>query len=430
MTKHNTGIEWTHIPGYQGESWNPVVGCSVISPGCTNCYAMRFAGQRLDGNPNTPQYEGTTQPSKAGPVWTGKINKASDRKVTEPLRWKKPRAVFVNSMGDLFHESVPDAWIDQVFAVMALCPQHVFIILTKRAERMRAYLQGQDGQIVDAADQMATAHDRWDSLGCAGHLRAWNEYGGMRCDIEPWPLPNVWLGVSVEDQTRADERIPALLSTPAAVRFLSVEPMLGELWLPPWLPEVRDPYLEVHGGLMACQGCDDGEGFAAPRCAEETDPKLACPHGKEVIVDHEGPWEGDTQTGGPKWMHTERITLDWIICGGESGKGARPMHPDWARSLRDQCAAAGVPFHFKQWGNWVPPEVMFDGAPPDRDRKLPVADWWGGKWDYSEDHVLREGHPEHEPDMWRVGKAAAGRVLDGRTHDEFPEARHRGVRND
>lgn len=358
MTKHNTDIEWTHIPGYRGQTWNPIVGCSVISPGCTNCYAMRIAGLRLNGNPNTPQYKDTTQPSKAGPVWTGKVNRASDKVMTKPLRWRNPRAVFVNSQGDLFHESVPDAWIDEVFAVMALCPQHVFIILTKRAERMREYLAGRDGQIVDAADQMATRLDRWDAQGRAGYLEAWREHGDSRCDIKPWPLPNVWLGVSVEDQTRADERIPDLLLSPAAVRFVSAEPLLGAVDLTQLRP--------------------DGPSFSL---------NALTGRGRHLLG-----FGGGT------------AHLDWVICGGESGKGARPMHYHWARDLRDQCAKAEVPFFFKQWG-----------------KHIHALDYEADRWDW--DNADERGILKFFPDgtaAMPLSKAQAGRALDGVTHDAFP----------
>lgn len=178
-----TNIQWAT------DQWNPIVGCSVVSPGCTNCYAMRMAGTWLRG---TEPYKGLTQDSKAGPVWNGKVRLLEER-LGDPLRWRAPkdgsrRRVFVNSMGDLFHEAVPEGWISRVFTVMALAPQHDFLVLTKRAERMREYIPR------------------------AGH-----------------PIPNVWLGVSAEDQTRADERIPLLLDTPAAVRFVSAEPLLGKL---------------------------------------------------------------------------------------------------------------------------------------------------------------------------------------------------------
>jgi protein gp37 len=220
---HNTGIEWTD------DTWNPIVGCSVVSPGCTNCYAMRQAGTRLDGNPATPLYAGTTQRSKAGPVWTGKVALATDKTLLAPLRWRAPRRIFVNSMGDLFHEAVPDEWIDRVFAVMALAPQHTFQVLTKRSKRLRAWFAGTEDtgdaftRILSRAPKMMEGGDDWwDFLSDRG-----------------WPLPNVWLGVSAEDQPRADERIPDLLATPAAVRFVSAEPLLGAIDLT-WIPWAED----------------------------------------------------------------------------------------------------------------------------------------------------------------------------------------------
>jgi hypothetical protein len=139
-----SAIEWTDA------TWNPVVGCSIVSPGCTNCYAMKMAA-RIEKMASSPMaahvnvqthYAGTTQRSKAGAVWTGKVARAPEHILTQPLKWKRPRKIFVNSMGDLFHESIPDEWIDRVFAVMALAPQHTFQVLTKRAERMRSYLRG------------------------------------------------------------------------------------------------------------------------------------------------------------------------------------------------------------------------------------------------------------------------------------------------
>lgn len=181
----NTGIEWTDA------TWNIVTGCSVVSPGCTNCYAMRMAGTRLK---ETPAYTGLTVQSKAGPVWNGQV-RFNEKQLGLPLQWTKPRRVFVNSMGDLFHEGVPREWIDHAFAVMILARQHVFQILTKRPDRMRAYAEN----IVPV------------------------ELGRR------WPLDNVWLGTSCEDQQRADERIPDLLRTKAAVHWVSAEPLLGPI---------------------------------------------------------------------------------------------------------------------------------------------------------------------------------------------------------
>ncbi len=197
-----TQIEWTHLPGFKGESWNPILGCSIVSKGCTNCYAMKFAAARLDGNPNAPQYFGTTKRVNGKGVWTGRVSMARGKTLAAPLRARKPRCYFVNSMGDLFAENVPDEWIDQVFAVMALAPQHRFIVLTKRPARMRDYLVelsegGRRARLVSVqAESMArrqlprryapAVNDEVYAAVCTG------------------PLPNVWLGVSVEDQVSAD----------------------------------------------------------------------------------------------------------------------------------------------------------------------------------------------------------------------------------
>jgi len=280
-------IEWTE------QTWNPIVGCSVVSPGCTNCYAMQMAG-RIEAMGNQPRYAGTTRKVKDKIVWTGKLAQAPDATLLQPLKRKKPTTYFVNSMGDLFHEEVPDAWIDRVFAVMALTPQHTYQVLTKRAERMRDYFLKpveRDGMIdcrrADRIGDVMLMHHQIDS--------------GFKC--VPWPLPNAWLGVSTERQQEADERIPLLLQTPAAVRFISAEPLLGAIDLTRIIRETE------HKAYV-----DDAlSGFVSNGC------------------------------GG-----TNKAKLDWVIVGGESGPNARPMHPDWARSLRDQCAAAGVPFFFKQ----------------------------------------------------------------------------------
>jgi protein gp37 len=231
------------------------------------------------------------------------LSLAPEHILTAPLRWKKPRTIFVNSMGDLFH--CPHEWIDQVFAVMALAPQHTFQVLTKRAERMRGYMNHPRRRFI-VEKTARILHNQGGTL--PQHAIAYF----TSC---PAPLPHVWLGVSVEDQKRADERIPDLLHTPAAVRFISAEPLLGSI--------------DLQGAVPA---------------------------------------------------------LDWVIVGGESGPGARPMHPDWARSIRDQCGAAGVPFFFKQWGEHAP----------------------NGSGRYS---------------MIKVGKRRAGRILDGREHNAMPEVR-------
>jgi protein gp37 len=182
-------IEWTE------RTWNPTVGCSLASPGCTNCYAMR-AAWRMGHHPKTPQYRGLTTMTKAGPVWTGEVRLVKHR-LEEPLKRRKATVYFVNSMSDQFHEALPDAEIDQVFDVMEQASHHIYQILTKRADRMARYTQA---RYADRA-----------------------------------PPPQIWLGVSTEDQRRADERIPHLLAAHAAVRFLSCEPLLEPLNLRPWI---------------------------------------------------------------------------------------------------------------------------------------------------------------------------------------------------
>ena len=312
----NTAIEWTDA------TWNPITGCSVVSPGCTNCYAMRLAGTRLKHHPSRA---GLTREVNGNHVWTGET-RFNEAELAKPLRWKRPRRVFVCAHGDLFHESVPDEWIDRVFAVMALAPQHSFQVLTKRAARMREYLTNLPGRIRD-----------WD---CDSGL-----------DFVQLPLPNVWLGVSVEDQARADARIPDLLATPAAVRWLSCEPLLGPVDLQ-----------NLDGGTARGAGAAEGKMF-------------------RIVIN--------------ALDFSRRI--DWVIVGGESGPKARPMHPDWACSLRDQCAAAGVPFFFKQWGEWLPfGQSLANG-----------------------DTLVRWGVVDDNP-AGRVGKKRAGRMLDGMEWSEFP----------
>lgn len=333
-----TKIEWTDA------TWNPITGCSVVSPGCTNCYAMKLAGTRLKHHPSR---SGLTNPSKAGPVWNGKVT-FNEQWLDQPLHWKKPRMIFVCAHGDLFAENVPDEWIDKVFAIMALCPQHTFQVLTKRADRMKEYLRKRE--IFDNQDPEMRIKKR------AVHIAA--ERGE---DIDhpywdvfwKWPLPNVWLGVSVEDQTRADERIPVLLDTPAAVRFISAEPLLGPL-------DLSD----------VCNGHYFANWLSGSRW-------------------HDSP--------GISKIERDLPSLDWVIVGGESGRGARPMHPDWAKGLRDQCVKAGVPFFFKQWG-----EFLHEGM-----------------WNPCSGEVPTEH--AHGSTYYRVGKKKAGRWLFDREWSEMPE---------
>lgn len=337
-----TAIEWTDA------TWNPIRGCTRLSPGCGGgtpgdlkggCYAERVAA-RFSGPGQA--YEGLAEMRNGAARWTGKLRLVEEA-LTQPLRWKRPRRIFVNSMSDLFHEVLTDEQIDRVFAVMALAPQHTFQVLTKRSARMRAYMTDTSQRRSDGLGTAVVALDPTMPLEC---LR--------------WPLPNVWLGVSAEDQTRADERVPDLLATPAATRFVSAEPLLGPI----------DFGLHRVDGIAVDPLCDD--------CGER----------------HEGACDA----------------LDWIIVGGESGPGARPMHPHWARDIRDACAAAGVAFFHKQNGAWA---------------ALKESE---GEWPVDADGFIRLGydgtrHATGWP-MQRVGKKFAGRLLDGVTHDAMPEVRH------
>lgn len=355
-----THIEWTDA------TWNPITGCSVVSPGCTNCYAMKLAGTRLKHHWSRKDL---TVDTKAGPVWTGRLNFNLEW-LDQPLRWTKPRMIFVCAHGDLFHESVPDEWIDRVFAVMALCPQHVFQVLTKRADRMRAYMRAfvAGGRAVVFAGKGLAPPGR-----LAGILA---EIGNAYPACSPLgPLPNVWLGVSVEDQKRANERIPDLLATPAAVRWLSMEPLLGPV----------DLEAAWHGENALDSECWGECNWC--RLGDEYPPLHNCQKHRQSRA------ESDKGRSG----------LDWIVLGGESGPGARPMHPDWARTVRDQCAAAGVPFFFKQWGDWHPMGQM-----------LPCG-------------AINAMTKGERPGLWdadtmsvRIGKKAAGALLAGQSYRAMP----------
>ncbi|WP_305096439.1 phage Gp37/Gp68 family protein [Croceibacterium aestuarii] len=337
-----TKIEWTEA------TWNIVNGCSVHSPGCTNCYAMKLAGTRLR---NHPSRSGLTQDTKAGPVWTGKV-RFNEQWLDQPLRWRAPRLIFVCAHGDLFHESVPDEWIDRVFVVMAQSRKHTFQVLTKRAGRMREYLSS--FKAAPAWDGYVTRDGKPASGG-----PDMNPSGMPVFSPDRWPLPNVWLGVSVEDQQRADERREDFAATPAAIKFVSYEPALGP-------------------------------------------------------VDWRG-WE---------FVHQ-------IISGGESGPKARPSHPDWHRSARDFCAANGIAYFFKQWGEWAPLDALrLDGEPavtdgPVTTRKGDVRDWMNRYTTFANDagalRLRGYSFTQHSTDLvYRLGKKRAGRLLDGVEHNGMP----------
>jgi protein gp37 len=358
-------IEWTD------KTWNPLVGCSIVSPACTNCYAMKQASRVALMSPGLAHYREVTNVVNGKPVWTGKVNLAPEAKLIEPLRWKKPARVFVNSMSDLFHKSVPDEWIDRIFAVMALAHWHTHQVLTKRSARMRAYCSDPQTKrrVGEIICELAIEHEV-DAILIAPQVDPALAPPGRRVFLEEWPLRNVWLGVTAERQEEADERIPDLLATPAAVRFVSCEPMLSGL------------------RLDQIQAVDEGE--------EDTINALT----------------GEQTSNRTGCQVAEMPALDWVICGGESGPGARPMHPDWARGLRDQCAAAGVPFLLKQWGEWAPRE---EWAPAERVAMVAID----SRGKPVPDDVAPQDIGGHR--MARVGKSRAGRLLDGREWNEFPK---------
>lgn len=293
----DTSIEWCCRPGTHPKTWNPTRGCEIISPGCARCYAMRQA-HRHSGKGRA--YEGLTVVTGAGAVWTGEVREVSEM-LELPLQWRAPCTVFVDSMSDLFHDDVSNEFIAAVFGVMAACPQHAFIILTKRAQRMREWFKWVDTQW---SEPIYFDHPE---VTCNTELRVRIPSAPDRLDERHvWPLRNVWLGVSVEDQKHADLRIPELLATPAAVRLISAEPLLERLAITRYIADPCDCLVPAL----------DGAGQHAPSC-------------KSV-----------TRTWG----------LDWVIAGGESGAGARAFDVAWARSLRDQCANERVPFFMKQLG--------------------------------------------------------------------------------
>jgi protein gp37 len=344
-----TKIEWTRgADGSDGYTWNPVVGCTKVSQGCKLCYAKTIHDMRhkafLAGKAVAPQYSMPFEMVQLMP----------DR-LTWPLSLRQPSRIFVNSVSDLFHEDVPDEFIDQVFAVMALADRHTFQVLTKRPKRMLEYL----------TDETLEAR-RGHLLAGVGERIALEMFKIRKDAPEtPWPLPNVWLGTSVENQEAADERIRYLLETPAAVRFISGEPLLGAVDL----TDVRR-----HDGWRI--NALTGEEFLPG----------------EIVSGHLG-------------------KIDWVIAGGESGsskQSPRPMHPDWARSLRDQCVAAGVPFLFKQWGEWGGLDNDGIGGNEEVRNISPSGDFVQSR----DDSIV----------VVRIGKKNAGRQLDGRTWDEFPKA--------
>lgn len=350
-------IEWT-----DRSDWNPIRGCTRVSPGCGGpgehggCYAeamaARFSDPATDEKPAQWGHGFAERTSKGG-RWTGKVELQEDRLLL-PLKWKKPARVFAASTSDIFHESMSDEDIARIFSVMAMTPHLTFQVLTKRSARMRQWFAEMTpiAPPMNGSSEFSKARgwtEQWANLialernldipwryRAPGHGRLL----GFHADM-PWPLPNVWLGVSVENQQYADERIPDLLATPAAVRFLSCEPLLGPISIT------------------------------------------------------------DAMWAGPAFEALD-ATIDLVIAGGESGPKARPMHPDWVRSLRDQCAEYKTAFFFKQWGEWVsegqsPPDATFPGEGRD---PFGNGEYWA-----------------------KLGKKRAGRLLDGVEWNGFPDGK-------
>lgn len=325
-------IEWT-----DRSDWNPIRGCTRVSPGCGGpgdhggCYAEAMAARFSDEG----QWgHGFAKRTAKGGRWTGKVELQADR-LTLPMRWKRPARIFASSTSDVFHEALSDSDIDRIFAAMALAPHHTFQVLTKRSARMREYCDRKTSQ----AGASAVADAIKELGGTLGDQLAF-----MERMAEHSCLPNVWLGVSVEDQMRADERVPDLVAISAVVRFISAEPLLGLVDLRPWLRR-----------------------------------------------------------------------LQWVITGGESGQNARPLHPLWPESIQQQCANFGVAFLHKQWGEYMAVEYVeghdeaFDYRFLDGTGRL--ASSFG---------TMPRFEEAHGADFVRIGKKAAGRMLDGREWSEFP----------
>ncbi len=348
----STKIEWTD------RTWNPLAGCTMVSRACENCYAMRMAF-RLE-HMGQDKYKGTTRKTEGGKIiWTGKIN-IDEKALLQPLKWKKPQRVFVNSMSDLFHENIGFSIIDSVIAMMAITPHITYQILTKRADRMEWYM--------NRFKSLPTVH-----MAVAANYLGLSEEQIQKIRTVNWPLPNVWLGTTIENQKEADKRIPHLLNCPAAVRFVSCEPLVGPINLngDKWGKIIDTPEGKYQDYLM----------------------------GRELVPMSDGSYSA-------QW----KGRIDWVITGGESGPNAEPSHPDWFRSLRNQCEAAGVPFFFKQWGEWMP----YSGTLKDLT--------------FQKGFFISKlnGRPVHLEEgmafMQKLGKNVSGNQLDGKVYNEFPEA--------
>ena len=350
-----TRIEWTDA------TWNPVTGCSKVSQGCKHCYAER-------------EWPRISAPRPQPNIYTGRAFtevQCHPERLLQPWSWVKPRRIFVNSMSDLFHEDVPFEFIAQVFWIMGHTTRHTYQVLTKRPHRMLEFFKWvdeYDGTFPGDRIGEHAAEVKWEP--------ATKGRGGYDNCGPSWPYSNVWLGVSVEDQATAEERIPLLLQIPAAVSWISAEPLLGPV--------------DLVNLVRVEPGIPSEHHYSALEC--DVDPL------------DDGEWNGRC--------------ISWVVVGGESGPKARPMHPDWVRSLRDQCAAADVPFFFKQWGEWAPsiysetPGIESAGGNTE-----PSVAWP----DLTIAHGSAAEHGGKGIMLVPYGKKDAGDLLDGVQHHEFPE---------
>ena len=409
---------------YWQRSWNVVTGCSHVSPGCDNCWCEREAA-RMARHPN-PKISGRFDHAIVDGKWS-EIVRLNDEALDLPLRTRKPTVFAVWT--DLFHPGLDFEDIDKVFAVMALAPQHLFLVLTKRPDEMCAYLTQHGGDSAHWADHFADVAYRVCGHSDNAECVVANAINGMlaRGHNVGWPMRHVILMTTIENQPWADDRMPHMMEL-AGMGWqtgVSIEPMLGPVNLD----------------------------YIYPASSKEPSKTCGTPWGHKISALH---GTVSTGPGGPKAGRCEYGRLSWVIVGGESGPHARPMHPNWVRSLRDQCQAAGVPYFMKQWGEWMPKccvayykengreypksegrAILNDGRcclldPPVnpsesylKKRGLPL-DLESGRSVVADSKAYADAHKIGLEKlgyqwMYRVGKHAAGRLLDGQTHDAFPE---------
>ncbi|MCC7510234.1 MAG: DUF5131 family protein [Planctomycetes bacterium] len=323
----DTAIEWTHCPGYKGKSWNPVTGCTKIAQGCKHCYAETLAKRFWKDRAFTD------------------VQTHADR-LDEPLRRRLKTCYFVNSMSDLFHEAVPFEFIAAVYGVMAACPQHLFIILTKRPKRMREFFEWLADKAKEGTLRTDWLHGEGVLLSDYGRVLLPNFPDRLQTSSRPWPLPNVIHGYSAANQADLDAGIADLLATPSTLRCLSLEPLIGPVDLRQHLHDFGCPC--GWGGDSPDAKCHECgwigsdlvvEGLC-PHCSQPLDDTDVCPECK--LDSRDGAGFGPNEDGRP----------DWVIVGGESGPGpgVRPCDIAWIRSIVSQCKAADVPCFVKQFG--------------------------------------------------------------------------------